>query len=57
MNEEIIGMDLEGSGYGLIEVLSWYLYGETEENHDNNRYLTSVYNSTINVNSNPANIM
>jgi hypothetical protein len=26
--------DLEGKAHGLIEVLSWHLCGQTEENHE-----------------------
>jgi hypothetical protein len=29
----LIGKDLEGSGCGIIEVLSWDLFGRTEEKH------------------------
>jgi hypothetical protein len=32
---EWTGEDLEGSGHGLIKVLSWHLPGVTEENHKN----------------------
>jgi hypothetical protein len=30
-----IGMDLEGSGFALMEVLSQNLYGRTDETHEN----------------------
>jgi hypothetical protein len=29
-----VGKDLEGSGYYLIELLSWHLIGGTEENYE-----------------------
>jgi hypothetical protein len=38
MNDRMVGeywieKELEGNGRDLIEVLSWHLPGETEENH------------------------
>jgi hypothetical protein len=34
INEKLIGKDVEGSGYGLIKLLSLHLTGRTEENHE-----------------------
>jgi hypothetical protein len=30
---QLVEEDLEGSSYGIFEILSWHLLGETEENH------------------------
>jgi hypothetical protein len=49
---KLLGKDLEGSGRGLIKVLSWRLPGGTEENHVNlepgyevRKFQTQVYNA------------
>jgi hypothetical protein len=30
-----MGKDLEGSGHGLIKVISWHLPAENKKNHEN----------------------
>jgi hypothetical protein len=37
MNDRKIGKDLEGSGTGLMEILSRDLPGRTEENHEEHK--------------------